>query len=96
MSEKRTRISLAQKLYIIEASKKLFSSELLFTLRPVECFMSELFFTLRATECAKNWVNISGFEPAQMKLDKEKNELDNCFFEPVSTIVVTSGKRKRK
>ena len=24
------------------------------------------------------------------------NELDKCFFEPVSIIVVTPGKRKRK
>ena len=74
----------------------------MFTLRAVEWFLSKLLFTLRATECAKNF----GYEPAQMKPDlnlsqlddgfEEINELDKCFFEPVSIIVVTPGKRKRK
>ena len=57
-------------------------------------------FTLRAVEWLK------GSEPAKMKPDlnlsqldeefEEINELDKCFFEPVSIIVVTPGKRKRK
>ena len=47
---------------------------------------------------------INGFEPAQMKPDLnlsqldeefgEINELYKCFFEPVSTIVFTPGKKK--
>ena len=48
----------------------------------------------------------NGFEPAQMKPDlnwsqldeefEETNELDKCFYEPASIIVVTPCKRKRK
>ena len=63
-------------------------------------FSSELLFTLRAVEWLK------GSEPEKMKPDlnlsqldeefEEINELDKCFFEPVSIIVVTPGKRKRK
>ena len=105
MSEKRTRISLAQKLDIIEASKKSgFSIE--DVMKKYGLKKSTVYRLLAEKEkYTQQEVNTHGFEPAQIKpalnlsqlLDEEPediNELDKCFYEPAS-FIRTPGKRKR-
>ena len=78
MSEKRTRISLAQKLDIIEASKKSGFS--------IEDVMKK--YGLKKSTV---------YRLLAEKEFEETNELDKCFYEPASIIVVvTPCKRKRK
>ena len=104
MSEKRTRISLSQKLDIIEASKKSgFSIE--DVMKKYGLKKSTVYRLLAEKEkYTQQEVNAHGFEPAQIKpalnlsqvdeWPEDISELDKCFYEPAS-FILTPGKRKR-